>query len=196
MKNIIISSIFLLLSIALCSCNKKDNKKTTMNNGTVTALLNGKAWKGSEVTAHRMYPDSSLNTIEISAKYPTDEKGIIKMLSISAIKATEGKQKIFSTYLLQPDGTFTPRLLDSCRAKYYSDNDAPDDQYEVLEGEGFNNYINIEHYDSVTKKVMGTFQVTLIFRYGNRFDGLSDTLQFTNGRFDIEITKPIPLTRK
>jgi len=82
-----------------------------------------------------------------------------------------------------------PQLRDSVeRAKYYYlDQDVLYGVYKVLESDT-TNAITISSYDSVSREIKGTFNVTFVPEH-LPYPGAPDTIRFRNGQFHTKIIK-------
>lgn len=187
MKKIIPLACVTLITVCIVSCFKKE----VANLSSAYAMLNGKTWGSQDISAMRTSSDRAQTSVQFSVNYKM-RKTLSKVFTIKNIKAVEGKQRIFSYYSVKADSSFSfEAITDSCTAHYYTSyGDYSDDNYQVLEGQGIDNYIDIKSYDAKMNRISGTFQVTMLISSGHRYDGLPDTLHFTNGRFNVHLSDP------
>jgi hypothetical protein len=68
-----------------------------------------------------------------------------------------------------------------------SDGDVSGNSYYTVDSE--DNYIQIDTYNSKTKEIWGSFQLTLAIYRPRYSDALPDTLRFRNGRFHTKIIR-------
>lgn len=187
MKKIALLACVALITVCMVSCFKND----VANLSSAYAMLNGKTWGSQNISAMRTSSDRAQTSVQFSVDYKIGET-LRKVLTFHNIKAVEGKQRIFSYYSVKADSSFSfDGLTDSCTAHYSTSyGDYSDDNYEVLEGQGIDNYVDIKSYNAELNRISGRFQVTMLIRSGHRYDGLPDTLHFTNGRFNVRLSDP------
>ncbi|KQS32657.1 hypothetical protein [Dyadobacter sp. Leaf189] len=156
--------------------------------GYFEADLNGKNWNKTYENAYQtvssgMIPYSSSmpctqDHLEVLTELYSPEGHLRQQLNLMKIPKKAGMNKIIARSALhcdEKDPVYADLLV------VMQDGDVVGDSYGPAEG--FDNYLNIEMYNSKTGEIKGTFQITMIKTRDGGEPVLPDTLRFTNGRF-------------
>ena len=177
MKAYQIAILQLVLLLAACSKEPAPEPPAGPWWGETRALENNQIWQGKPYAV-------------VSKDYPT--RVLIAMDSVSnGYYVTKGLN--FYRIPLRV-GTYPvldnpPQIRDSVeRAKYYYlDYDVLYGVYKVLESDT-TNAITISSYDSVSREIKGSFNVTFVPEH-LPYPGAPDTIRFRNGQFHTKIIK-------
>lgn len=167
--------IAFILLVLLAACSKEPEPEPPAGPwwGETTALENGMNWNGSPFAIFDK-KDSSRMSIQIdSLKY-----GYFRC-----------KNLYFSKVPVYPGTYIIDRSVDTLiGSKYfYLDHDVLYGVYIVLESDT-TNAITISSYDSVSREIKGSFNVTFVPEH-LPYPGAPDTIRFRNGQFHTKIIK-------
>ena len=169
-------------------CNKISILPERHSIGYFKADMNGLEWNNTYKNAYQtveseIIPPSSAfpcshDRLEVFTELYSTEGYLRQKLHLMKIPESPGTSKIISNTDFRCDEK------DPVYAILYivmQDGDVLGDVYGPAEG--FDNYLNIEMYNSATGEIKGTFQMTMVKTRNGGEPVLPDTLQFTNGRF-------------
>jgi len=188
MKNII---SFIVLLLLVTACKKKPGTEYDLrkgdNSGTITAMLNGKPWKGDIVLTSSS--DNNLGRIYILGDVYVN--GMNKAgLEISNIDLHNDTQRVYNFIKWTVfDQTGYRRGWDTCIASYSTGAyDVVENVYGVIESE--DNFVKLNGYNATSPSVKGSFQLSF-YRIKAitkpQAQGLPDTLRFTDGQIDVQM---------
>ncbi|MEZ4858552.1 MAG: hypothetical protein R2781_07050 [Flavobacteriaceae bacterium] len=171
MKTLKILSFFLFASLVLTSCKKDDDGggDPQAASGTMTAKVNGANFESLEGTVAAQESNSNgVRAIGISA-------GTVN---------SENLQMIIQNF--DGVGTYELNIFNIGTYSYLPDPNNPDPStvvvYMAVNGTTSGGEVNISSYSS--DRVKGTFSFT-----GYNIEDNTDTVQVTNGSFDIAVTQ-------
>ncbi|PSL19226.1 hypothetical protein CLV60_12715 [Dyadobacter jiangsuensis] len=163
------------------------------NWGYLTAEMNGVYWSTTYKNAYQVTHGSTT--------YADEPKGVFYALtSILYTSAGANRQELLFQHIPFSPQTGRHKLVscnsyagcessDKPRAALFellSDGDVAGDSFYLVDSE--DNYIQIDSYNSGTKEIKGSFQLTLAnARIPRSSNALPDTLRFRNGRFHTKI---------
>jgi hypothetical protein len=170
------------------SCNKIRILPERHSIGYFQADMNGREWNKTYKNAYQtiesaiISPSSAFpcnqDCLEVFTELYSTEGYLRQKLHLRKIPEIPGKSKIVSNTDFRCDEK------DPVYAVLYmvmQDGDVLGDIYSPADG--FDNYLNIEMYNSKTGEIKGTFQMTMVKTRDGGETVLPDTLRFTNGRF-------------
>jgi hypothetical protein len=181
MRFIKLSTLIILIGIG--SCNKeKRNKLPGEYYGNAIATKNNAEWASGFV---RCKIDINCNNGKLGIEFlKFNERGFLReTFFLLNILQKVGSYKIYPSINYNSD-----RCVDSLIRGLYAtsvdDGDVAGDDYNVLPAD--NNNITITDYNTSTKEIKGTFEVSFIIT--RKFNPLApDTLRFKNGVFYTKI---------
>lgn len=175
MKNHFASLIFFLL---IASCGKEYQEPTISPYwGEVTVEKNDVLWKGKPYAAVNKKFSDRLDIIIDSL----DENGLVwEALSFYKVPSRSGTYRIFDTTSQEQDSLVGSRF-------YYVEVDILYGVYIVLEADS-SSFITLTSYDTVSKEVKGTFDVTFI-KGVKPYPDAPDTIRLRNGNFHTKVIK-------
>jgi hypothetical protein len=187
MKQLLILIFFLFVHL-LAGCYKQHPMPSRRTIGYFEADLNGRNWNTTYKNAYQTV-ESDINSYSTSMPCTKDylevftelysSQGYLRhKLHLMKIPQKAGMNKIIASRVFQCDEK-DPVYADL--SMIMQDGDVLGDVYGPAEG--FDNYLNIEMYNSKTGEIKGTFQMTMVKTRDGGEPVLPDTLRFTNGRF-------------
>jgi len=194
MKKLLILSLISASLANLVSC-KKDQSYTSpydqnlsKNAGTLAAKVNGIDWPFSQRSINFTYVDDPTDsTFSVLTKLYDDAGLRYQSLTIGSISR-----------LIKTDNPITTlKFVTNSGSSKYSHpyvsfgigvDDADEGMWDILPDSTGKNAITVTSYDPNAKHVIGTFQFTMVRSYGHP-QGTPDTLNFTDGVFDLKINE-------
>jgi hypothetical protein len=172
-------SIAIYIALILTSCTQEPQEPAPEGPwwGEASATKNGISWIGKPyAVTSKEYSDR----VNISIDSLMNDYYTTKSLEIYRVPVYLGTYRIFDNL---------PKINDSIvRAKYYFvDYDVLYGTYKVLESDS-SSFITVTSYDSVSKEVKGTFDVTLVKEISPG-PNAPDTIRFRNGMFHTKVIK-------
>ena len=173
MKNVF---YFAFISFLL-ACGRDPEKPSLPNDywGEASAERNGKPW----TTNPACWIDRNDNTnIVVQLDSFIDNYYLKESLIILGIPPSLGTYSVHKLTVAKD--------LNSSLSMW--DADLPIGGYSLLESDSNNNQVTLSSYDTLSKEIKGTFNLTYIF-VSKPFPNYPDTLRFRNGRFHGKIIK-------
>ncbi|MBK7938463.1 MAG: hypothetical protein IPJ82_15890 [Lewinellaceae bacterium] len=170
----------LLLFVFFISSCKKEQKTPQQQYpywGEVTLVKNGNTWKGQPFAATNKKLVDRLDIIIDSLDIYGNSW---EALSFYKVPRLPGMYRVFNTTSQKQDS-----LVGS--AFYYLEADILYGVYDILEVDS-SSFITLISYDTVTKEIKGTFDVTFIAGI-KPYPSAPDTLRLRNGTFHTKVIK-------
>jgi hypothetical protein len=191
MENIVRSIFTLLALVLLFACD--DEKEDRKGWGTFSANINGTPWENFHPGGYEVIEgnkNSFSSGLPCSTSYSlgfglvNEDKFKRFVLSIDKIPLQPGIYEIINRISYHCDDA------DPAYGEFMTitaDGDVLEDEYNVVETE--DNFLRIDSYDSRTKEIKGSFEVTFVIQYRSPASEspLPDTLRFTDAVFHTKI---------
>lgn len=161
------------LLVLFPSCDSKDNPSPVVENGSITASLNGQPWNNAEVIFNKSKSFKFWLVATVSSK----EGFAREHLSIKGISP-----------LLQERQIITPSENLVRYTTFIDDGDAISSAY-VLDTTALNNFIQITKYDSSKGEIEGIFNVSFTLDFDSKVEDYPQTLEFTDGKFTVKVER-------
>lgn len=183
---VFVTFICVLFSLASCRHEPKEltrkEKALAENAGILTADLNGQNWVHTVTSATYIPFDTPTFTFGVEVFEGDYGTQILDFWGIRLNK----KVNVLHSFTVYSQDDEVPKGL-----FHNTDEDVPLTTYQIVEGTKDTSYVEIESYDPNTNQVSGNFKATFYREGGNLIPGFTDTLKFTNGKFNLKISPVI-----
>jgi hypothetical protein len=175
MKNILFFSLFVLL----IACKKEITKPALPEDyyGTASAERNGKPWSAHPTCWIDVIGQSNL-VVQLDSFW--QDFYFKEQVSIYGIPPILGTYKVYKL------STQTVDKLYSVLSMW--DADQPLGGYTILESDSSTNLVTLTKYDTLTKEIKGTFNLTFVVS-GRPYPSYPDTIKMKNGQFFGKLIK-------
>ena len=168
--------IFLMISTIFLSCKQEAPPISTLSErywGEASAQQNGQFWKANPVCWVDRVDDFTL-VVQLDSFYSgVSGYSLRESLTMAKIPPAPGE---YTVHKYQQYATKTRASLGIW------DDDQPLGDYEIVEADSATNKVTILSYDTLSKEIKGTFNLT--FKVTKRpYPDYPDTIRYTNGVF-------------
>ena len=176
-----ISSYIFTVIVIISACNK--NNASPEYYGTASMTVNGVNWQSDKVRCLNLYPDSCFdNKISLALLKFSSDGYLREEFYFSKILPGISWQKIYPENF----GNYCNDTLDAAYNMITDDGDVILAAFTA--DSCCNNYLNVEKYNSATKELSGTFEVTFVLlSKAASATTIADTVRITNGKFSTKI---------
>jgi len=168
MRNVVIFCFLIFIAIG---CDK-ENKYPKAE---VSSTVNDEVWNSNVPFAFKS--DIGVNTLDF--QFGFEQWGYQSALLLYNVDKTIGVQQLRKT-------NYDSLYLINCVFHNSQEEDVTGDEYDILEADSANNWVNITSAkDDFTKDIRGTFSATFVRTKKFMNSPYPDTLRFRNGTFYI-----------